>query len=230
MTYRSAILLLAPAIVSILLGYLFGGQFVGLTTMRLRALWLLWVATGVQVAQYHARSVRHFLEDQIGLPMFTIVLGLVLLWLGLNVRQPLRMLRVAGAVIMLGAVLNGIATLANGHMPYSTWAARMAGLSTTVVTPKNGPADTHTRLLLIGDVVPVPLLGKVLSPGDLLISLGAAIAIVVAMRQRPRGSEPDAGREVNNDHCGHAATRAVRGFPDRVDSHAAVHDRGAKRT
>jgi hypothetical protein len=224
-TYRTAILLLAPATVGILAGYLLGGRLVGLTTVRLRFLWLLWAATGVQIAQYHAIPVGHFLQDRVGLPMFTIVLGLVVLWLGLNVRQPHPLLQAAGGTVLLGAMLNGAALLANGHMPYSTWAARVAGLPATVVTPKNGPADIHTRLLVIGDIVPLPLLGKVLSPGDLLISLGAATAIAVAMRRYPRVSDPVAAGEVNDDHCDHAATRAVRDLPHRVHSHAAVHDR-----
>jgi hypothetical protein len=224
MTYRSAILLLTPAILGILVGYLLGGRLIGLTTLRLRAPWLLWVATAVQIAQYHAKPVRAFLEDRIGLPMFPIVLALVLLWLGLNIRQTQLMLRVAGATILLGAVLNGAAILANGYMPYSTWAAEAAGLPATVVTPKNKPANTNTRLPFLGDIVPLPLLRKVLSPGDVLIGLGAATAIVVAMRRRPNGPDPALGEEVNDDFYDHVATRSVRNLPDSVNSHAAVHD------
>lgn len=189
MSYRSVILLLTPAVAGILLGLLLGGRLSGLAAMRLRAFWLLWVAAGVQFCQYYVRPVRDFIEGKLGIPILAVVFGIVVVWLAVNISRAGRSLRVAGAVIMLGAALNGGVILANnGHMPYAVSAARLAGLHPAVAGPKNRPADQGTRLVFLGDTVPLPGLRKVLSPGDVCISLGAVAAIIVSMRRRPAES------------------------------------------
>jgi hypothetical protein len=224
--HRTAILLLAPPLIGVLAGYVLGGRLAGLATVRLRALWLLWVATGVQASQYYLHPVREFLENRLGLPMLAIVFALVALWLGVNLSQPHGPpLRIAIVVILLGALSNGAAIVANGRMPYSTGAARVAGLPTDTVTPKNEPGHEETRVAFIGDVVPVPFLRKVISPGDVLISLGMVTAIAAAMRRRRSRSRRAVGEEVNHDLRPHAPPGAVGAVPDRIDRDPAVHDR-----
>ena len=53
------------------------------------------------------------------------------------------------------------------------------------------PAGPGTHLAALGDTIPIPLLHKVASPGDVLITLGAAALVVLAMRRaRVRTDSP----------------------------------------
>ncbi|MFI6071800.1 DUF5317 family protein [Actinoplanes sp. NPDC051343] len=120
--------------------------------------------------------------------MFAIVLA----WLGLNLPSWPAAVRGAGLVIVLGACLNALAIGLNGRMPYSPGAAEAAGLHhIDAVTPKNMPADAGTRLAPIG----IPLLHKVASPGDVLITVGAAALVVLVMRRGRPATRKAAPRE-----------------------------------
>jgi hypothetical protein len=94
-------------------------------------------------------------------------------------------LRYGALAVAAGGLLNGVAIAANGRMPYSTWAASKAGLGVGLQTARNVAATHATRLLPIGDIMPVPPLHAVFSIGDMLICLGIAAMIVAAMRNRP---------------------------------------------
>jgi len=87
--------------------------------------------------------------------------------------------------VAAGGLLNGVAIAANGRMPYSAWAATRAGLGGGQQTARNVAATHATRLLPIGDVIPVPPLHAVFSIGDVLICLGIATMIIAAMRNHP---------------------------------------------
>src|SRR4051794_32726563 len=56
MSIRFAILIAAPPLAGAVFGYLSGGRIKGLLTLRVRALWLVWLAAAAQLAQY---SVPH---------------------------------------------------------------------------------------------------------------------------------------------------------------------------
>ena len=116
--------------------------------------------------------------------MLAAVFAIVLLWVARNVVRWPRPMRLAAALVVAGALGNGLVIAANGRMPYAPRAAVRAHLPTTVVGPKNQPADDGTRLGFLGDVIPLPPLGKVLSAGDLLIAAGVSAAVAVAMRGR----------------------------------------------
>lgn len=187
---HSLLLLLAPPVAGVALGYLLGGRLQGVWTIRVKALWLLWLAALVQAAQYYVPFLRHVLEERLGVPMVAIVFAIVLTWLGINLGQWPVAIRAAGFVIAVGALLNGLAIGLNGRMPYEPAAAQAVGLQPGLTTPKNQPADPDTRLAWLGDTVPVAPLHKVVSPGDLLISAGTAALIALAMR-RDRRNQPE---------------------------------------
>ena len=184
MLTAAALLLFGP-VIGVIAGWVLGGRLANLATVRLQALWLLWLAAGVQAAQYYVRPLRIVVQDRLGIPVLAIVFAIVAVWLAVNLRPASPALRVAGAVILLGAALNVTVIAMNGRMPYSTTAARAAGQPDGSATPKNAPADAGTRLAVLGDVIPIPPLGKIVSPGDLLITLGAAATVAAAMRRRP---------------------------------------------
>jgi Family of unknown function (DUF5317) len=177
-------LLLLPLFLGVAAGYAAGGRLVVLASVRLRAVWLLWMAVLVQLGQYQARPVREWIEDRLHLPLLAVVFALVGAWLAVNLPHTSAPTRVAMVIILLGAALNGAAIMANGRMPYSPPAAAAVGLPARVTTPKNEPAGPDTRLAWAGDVIPVPHVRRVLSPGDVLIGLGAAVLIAIAMRRK----------------------------------------------
>jgi hypothetical protein len=183
MSIRFLMLTVAPPLAGVAVGYLLGGRLAGFRQVRIRQLWLLWAAAAIQFAQYAADGVRRFTEETIGLPMLVPVFALVLAWFAVNLRHWPPAIRAAAVLIVLGAALNGLAIAANGRMPYDPAAVAAVGLRPGVETPKNEPADGRTRLATLGDTIPVPLLRKVVSPGDLLIGGGAAAFVVFAMRR-----------------------------------------------
>ena len=184
MSIRMLALIVTPPLAGLIVGYLLGGRLSGFRTIRLVAIWLLWLAAFVQAAQYYLPGVRDFVEDRVRVPMLVVVFAPVLIWLGINLRTWPAAIRVAGAVIALGAVLNGIAIGINGRMPYSPAMAEAVGLRPGLTTPKNEPVDADTRLSFLGDTIPIAPLRKVISPGDVLISVGSGALVVVAMRRR----------------------------------------------
>ncbi|MFC7243187.1 DUF5317 family protein [Catellatospora aurea] len=190
MSLATLVLLDSPALAGIAAGYALGGRLTHLTAVPPRALWLLWVAVGVQAAQYFLPAVRRSVEQDAGIPMLAVTFGTGILWLTLNVRWSRPALSAAILVIALGAGLNAAVVLLNGRMPYSVEAARIAGLPPGTVTPKNQPADGNTRLAALGDVIPLRPIRRVLSPGDILIMLGGAAVIAVAMRRPGSAARP----------------------------------------
>jgi hypothetical protein len=57
------------------------------------------------------------------------------------------------------------------------------------------PADAGTRLAPIGDTIGISLLHKVASPGDVLITAGAAALVVLVMRRGRPATRRAAPRE-----------------------------------
>jgi Family of unknown function (DUF5317) len=196
MSMRMLLLTTAPPAAGVALGHLLGGRLSGLRVLATRALWLVWIAAAVQVMQYTVT------EELLGVPLLAVVFLAVLAWLAAGIAGWPRPLRAAGAVILIGAALNGLAIAGNGRMPYEPAAARAAGLTAGVVTAKNEPAHEHTRLAPLGDTIPVPPLHAVISPGDILIGVGACALIALAMRRQRRGGpvpRPGDAEEVNDD-------------------------------
>jgi len=188
MSIRFLLLTIAPPLLGVGLGYLLGGRLAGFRGLRIRALWLVWLAAAVQFLQYSVTSVRHFVQDVLGVPMLAMVFAIVLAWLAINLPEWPRALRTAGLAIVLGAALNGAVIAINGRMPYDLAAAAKVSVRAGIETPKNEPAGVGTRLARLGDTIPIPGLRKVVSPGDVLISAGACAFVVLAMRRRPVGA------------------------------------------
>jgi hypothetical protein len=183
MSFSFFVLTVAPPVVGVLLGYLCGGRLSGLRSVRIRALWLVWLAAAVQFTQYFAPSVRHFVEYVAGIPMLTLVFAIVFAWLAINLRHWPAAIRLAGVTIVLGAAMNALVIGLNGRMPYDPTASVAVGNAPDLEGPKNAPADASTRLAWLGDIIPVPVVRKVASPGDVLISGGTVALIILAMRR-----------------------------------------------
>ena len=181
-----------PIACGITLGYFCGGKLRVLGHLRVEALWLVWVAVAIQACQLYVPAVRRFAENELGLPLLLVVFGSVGLWIGLNLGGRPPGIWLAIVMLLIGGVLNGLAILANGRMPFSQSAAVHARLPHDKIfpvnhLPKNEPASAETRLAILGDVIPVRPIHRVISIGDVILAIGIALIIAAGMQGQPSG-------------------------------------------
>lgn len=185
--------LLLAVVVSIAIGYLTGGTLRHVGQMRVRWLPALLGALLAQIAIFSAilgtRDIIHRIGPYIYIATLLVTLGVML-----------RNLQIPGMpVIALGAALNALVIIANGgFMPSPEEALRDAGrlenvqedereqLEGSYVLSNSTVADDDTNLRFLGDVIAIPdviPLANVISIGDIVIAIGAGIAIVSVMRR-----------------------------------------------
>jgi Family of unknown function (DUF5317) len=95
----------------------------------------------------------------------------VAIFLFVNRRLPGMLLAAAGML------LNVIVITANGGMPVSERAAEIAQMPITEVGIKHELLTDQTRLPWVADVIPVPVVRRVISPGDVLLMSGIALLV-----------------------------------------------------
>ena len=99
-------------------------------------------------------------------------------------------------VVAVGLVANLAPLLVNGWVPVDPDALVHAGLvdrddlARVELDGARHVADDDTALSFLGERIPVPELGLVLSFGDLLVAVGLADAVYVATRRRRPGGLP----------------------------------------
>ena len=98
---------------------------------------------------------------------------------------------------------NAVPIAANGRMPHTEAAVRAAAMTPAqlargATSPKHVDADATTRLLWLGDVIPVRPIRMVVSPGEVVLLLGVSGVVAAGMRRR-------AVREPSCDPRGHVA-------------------------
>lgn len=170
-----AVLLIAPCFVGVVVGRLCGGSLRTIGNARLRAVWLVWLAAAVQVVQLVTDT-----------PLLAVVFVLFAIWVAMNITARRAAAQWGLGLVSVGLLANGVAIAANGRMPYSIDAAEAAGLTPTLTTPKNAPADLHTVLFWMGDVIPVAPLHAVISIGDVAIAIGVAVLVAALMQDELR--------------------------------------------
>jgi hypothetical protein len=180
--YRDRYLIRRPLAAGVLAGYLTGGSLAGLLSIRLRTLWLLWLAAVVQIGELYARKLGH----EWRLPLLAITFGLAGAWLVANLPGRSLVMKLAGCAALAGGLANGVAIAANGRMPYLPAAARTAQIPPGLATPKNVAAAPGSHLIALGDTIPVPPLHAIISIGDILIIIATIALIASAMRTAPR--------------------------------------------
>jgi hypothetical protein len=182
------VLVLPTLLVAVLVGYLLGGRLNRIGDARLRGGRFLVAAMGLQGVAVLAQRAGRALPDgaHAGLALASLAALLIV---------AVRNRRIAGmALAGAGVALNLLVIAVNGAMPVSLDALR-------TVQPRlvDLPGGLHRavpdggRLGLLGDVVALPLLGAVISPGDILLAIGGAVS-VVALMVRPAGRGPSAAR------------------------------------
>jgi hypothetical protein len=178
---------LLAALGGLLLGYGFGGRISNLSSLRLRAVWMVLAALILQVLIFPLFFERPLLPYAT-VPLHILSYALVFAFFFLN-------LRVRGLVVIgVGALLNFAAISANGgRMPASATALARAGLLETADRLTTSGAHGNvllmsggTRLNVLGDWLYLPgwiPFATAFSIGDVLIMIGVAWLIVRGMRR-----------------------------------------------
>ena len=176
--------ILYAVVIGLVVGLLLGGRPAGLAAHQFRYAWLAVLGFGVQVVIFSGP-----VSDRIGwlgVPAYVASTALVFFVLLANIR-------IAGMpIVALGATCNLVAILANGgFMPASAAALSTAGRS-PAAGYSNSAVVVDPTLAPLTDVFALPTwlpFSNVFSIGDVLIGLGIAVAIVVAMRRQPSAGD-----------------------------------------
>jgi hypothetical protein len=201
------VVLLLAIIIALAIGFLSGGSLANASGLRIRYLPLLIAALLVQVAIFSQIAGTRDIIHRVGPYLYIVTLFATLFVMVMNLSIP------GMKVIAVGAALNALVITANGgFMPSPESALERAGRLEYVrqeeaekadgsyVLSNSTIADDDTRLLFLGDVIPIPRrvpLSNVISIGDIIIAIGAAIAIVRVMHRRPEERQA-APREQEN--------------------------------
>lgn len=147
------------------------GRLSALLDLRIRWPWLLLAALAIQLLAAYVPGEADAWRT--GAQVASFPLGLAVVWANR---------KIPGIwLIGLGALLNGIAIVANGGvMPASLSALRTAGLDPSPDVFVNSDVLADPELLFLGDVFAVPEswpFANVFSVGDVLVALGAVYTI-----------------------------------------------------
>jgi hypothetical protein len=179
------VFILYAIVIGLGVGLLAGGRPAGIGQVRFRWGWLIFLGFGVQVLLFSAPVTERI--GTLGPPIYVASTAVVLVALIRNVAQP------GLPIVALGALCNFAAIFANGgYMPASTDALAALGKlaasgysnSTVVAAPALAP---------LTDVFALPAglpFANVFSVGDVLIAVGVALAIAIAMRPVRMGTSP----------------------------------------
>lgn len=170
-------------------------------SLRLRGLPLMWAAAAGQALRtLDPPWAAAFLTYREGLLLVLAVWVLGIAFTVINMQAVHRPARLALGTFATGFTLNSLTSTANGGMPFSTEAARRAGLpERAIATPTAGhrPVTDQTTLTIFSDVIQVPALRAVISAGDLLMVGGITALMATLMWHgtlaKVDGASPTAG-------------------------------------
>ena len=161
--------------------------------VRLRGSALIWLAVILQIWLGTTGSMAWPLGGRSAVLVGTYLM--VGAWLVLNAVGNTG-LRLAFAVLGTGWALNAAAIVPNHGMPVSRSAMAASGMAPDLALGqgqlgKHVEATPSTALAWLGDVIPVPVLDSVISIGDVVMSVGIALAFLgPPRRRRPEPERP----------------------------------------
>ena len=165
-----------PLLAGLGIAALLGGDLRRLGELRFRALWLFYVAIGLQVVAFPFGPLPWRTSDGVGTLLWLASDGLILGAAVLNRRIP------GVPVVAAGLCCNLVAVLANGgHMPVRPAAMHAAGRHYVVHANSAALAHPHVPLLIDRWAAPSWIPGaNVFSVGDVVIALGVFTFVLVA--------------------------------------------------
>jgi len=165
-------------------GLLRGGRIRSLATLRFRLPGLVFAGLMIQVGIGVLGTTSTW-----RLIALLSSYGLLGAWLAINVSGGRRWCQVGLACVAAGYALNLLAIIPNASMPVSLAALRLAGGSRsafhqTANLDKHIAIEEGAVLPSLGDVYAIPLLGAVISIGDLAMLVGVAVVLSEGMVSR----------------------------------------------
>lgn len=179
-----------PLLAGLVLAPIFGGRWNRLAKLRLRVVWLFYVAIAMQLVAFPVKVLPWHTSDRIGVVLWLISYGVFCAAIACNFRIP------GIPLIALGLVSNLSAIIANGgHMPALPSALRAAGMHFTTGHNRNSAvlASPHLSWLVDRWAAPswVPY-ANVFSVGDVFIMAGGLLFALGATGALRRQSRPEA--------------------------------------
>jgi hypothetical protein len=167
---------LLPIALAIPFALLGGGRLGRISSLKLRGLWLFFVAFGIQVVAFPFAFLPWTTGEDAAKALWLVSYGCLLVAAALN-------RRILGAqVVALGMALNLVAILSNGgRMPATPEAMEAAGLDFAVKHNSVASAEPNVAWLVDRFAAPdwVPLT-NVFSVGDAVIAVGAFMLVFAA--------------------------------------------------
>ena len=181
--------ILYALVIGLVVGFALGGRIGGLASIRLRWGWVALIGLLVQVALFSGAVTERI--GSLGPPIYVASTVGVLAALIANLSVP------GLPLVALGAASNLAAIVANGgYMPASQGA--LAALGRHLGSEySNSTVTADPALAPLTDIFALPSwlpFANVFSIGDVLIGLGMALAIVIAMRSARPAQAPLAER------------------------------------
>ncbi len=185
-------MLIGGILLGLVLGLLAGGRLRNLAEIQLRWTGLLVAALVLRFATEAALNAGIDVVEALRLPLLVAAFGVLLIPLWVNRTYP------GLSLAFLGVLSNGLVILVNGgYMPIWEPALAYAGLTPADVTRSfhvivdPSAQDFLGRLLILGDVIPVPIsfIQNVYSLGDLFLGLGLAFFLFAGVVRVPTPTE-----------------------------------------
>jgi hypothetical protein len=165
------VFLVAVVVLAVVAVPLAGGHLGALVEVRLRRVWAIFAALGLEIAALQLPG----LADGVRAALLVAAYPVGAIFLASNWRVP------GMPLVAFGAALNLLAITVNGGvMPASPSALAGAGLPVDQPGFENSTALPDPRLAFLGDVFHIPAswpLSNVFSVGDVLIALGVVWAL-----------------------------------------------------
>jgi Family of unknown function (DUF5317) len=168
-----------PLLIGFAVAPLLGGSWRRLAKLRIRSVWIFYVAIAMQLVAFPVKVMPWHTSDRIGVVLWLVSYGVFAAGIAANYREVPGMVLIAA-----GLVSNLTAILANGgHMPALPSALRGAGLHFSQSRNSAEMAAPHLSWLVDRWAAPswVPW-ANVFSVGDVLIAMGGFIFVLGATR------------------------------------------------
>jgi hypothetical protein len=188
---QTVVLMLLPLVIAVAVRAYHRQSLLRLLQLRMRWPVLLWAAAAVHLLRFqNPRWLPAWAAYRNGSILIALCWLFGAAWVLVNRRSWTGPARTALAVIFVGFTLNITVILANaGQMPFSAPAARLAGMPESLLRQRfvgHTALDDGHHLRWFSDVIPLPVLHKVVSLGDLVMLAGIAAVLIAAPGPRTR--------------------------------------------
>jgi len=161
-----------------------GGRLRNISAATFKSGWLAFAGLAMQIGAETYASLGHsqLRDGGAGIWILAASYTFLIIFIILNVQLP------GMALIGLGLALNLAVIIANQGMPVSLKAASAAGLHPSgylATALKHRVMGPQTVLWFLGDIIPIPPLQKVVSAGDISLSLGIFVLVQATLKKEP---------------------------------------------